>query len=76
MELKELKGLTEGELAEKERQLTQELFNLRFQLATGRIENPMRIRQSRRDLARVKTLLRQHALGAASEGQTNKEARS
>lgn len=47
------------ELVEKERQLTQEVFNLRFQLATGRIENPMKIRQTRRDLARVKTILRE-----------------
>ncbi|MFQ5931200.1 MAG: 50S ribosomal protein L29 [Nitrospiraceae bacterium] len=62
MEMKELRNLTEAELAEKARQLTQELFNLRFQHATGRIENPMRIRQTRRDVARVKTLLRQLAL--------------
>jgi large subunit ribosomal protein L29 len=55
---KELRGLEDPELAEKERQLVQEVFNLRFQLATGRIENPMRIRQTRRDLARVKTIRR------------------
>lgn len=57
MELKEIRDLEPAELTEKERQLKQELFNLRFQLATGRIENPMRIRQARRDLARVKTVL-------------------
>lgn len=76
MELKELRGLTEAELAEKEQQLSQELFNLRFQLATGRIENPMRIRTTRRDLARVKTLLREQAIGAAAAGRTNKEPKS
>jgi large subunit ribosomal protein L29 len=59
MDTKELRGLTDVELTEKVQQLKQELFNLRFQLATGRIENPMRIRQSRRDLARVKTILRE-----------------
>lgn len=59
MEVKELRDLTAAELAEKEQQLSQELFNLRFQLATGRVENPMKIRKTRRDLARVKTILRQ-----------------
>lgn len=59
MEVKELRDLTAAELAEKEQQLSQELFSLRFQLAAGRIENPMKIRMARRDLARVKTILRQ-----------------
>jgi len=64
MEMKELKELSGAELAEKEQQLKQELFNLRFQLATGRIENPMRIRQTKRDIARVKTVIRQQALSS------------
>lgn len=59
MEVKELRELTAAELAEKEQQLSQELFSLRFQLAAGRVENPMKIRKTRRDLARVKTILRQ-----------------
>ncbi|MER3421953.1 MAG: 50S ribosomal protein L29 [Nitrospiraceae bacterium] len=62
MDVNELRGMTEAELAEKERQLKQEVFNLRFQLATGRIENPMKIRQTRRDLARVKTIVREKTL--------------
>jgi large subunit ribosomal protein L29 len=57
MDVKDLRGLTEAELAEKQQQLTQEIFNFRFQLATGRIENPMKIRQARRDLARVLTVI-------------------
>ena len=64
MDVKELQDLTGPELAEKEQQLLQELFNLRFQLAAGRVENPMKIRQARRDLARVKTVLRQQVLAA------------
>jgi len=64
MDVKDLRDLTAVELAEKEQQLSQELFNLRFQLAAGRVENPMKIRQARRDLARVKTVLRQQALAA------------
>ncbi|MGH7256061.1 MAG: 50S ribosomal protein L29 [Nitrospirales bacterium] len=55
-DVKELRALEDAELAERERQCKQELFNFRFQLATGRIENPMKIRQTRRELARVKTI--------------------
>ncbi len=61
MEMKELRQLTAAELVEKEKQLKQELFNLRFQLGTGRIENPMQVRKTRRDIARVKTALRELA---------------
>jgi large subunit ribosomal protein L29 len=64
LDVKELRGLTEAELTEKEQQLKQEVFNLRFQLATGRIENPMKIRQTKRDLARVKTIMREKSRGA------------
>jgi len=69
MEVKELRDLTAAELAEKEQQLSQELFNLRFQLAAGRVENPMKIRQARRDLARVKTVLRQQTLANKPAGK-------
>ncbi|TKB72777.1 MAG: 50S ribosomal protein L29 [Nitrospira sp.] len=62
MEVKELRDLAEAELAEKEGQLVQELFNLRLQMATGRLENPMKIRDRRRDVARVKTIMRQQAI--------------
>lgn len=66
LEMKELQGLTGAELAEKEQHFKQELFNLRFQLATGRIENTMKIRQAKRDIARVKTVLRQQAIATKS----------
>ncbi len=59
LDLKELRQLTESELAEKEKQLVQELFNLRFQFGTGRLENPMQIRKTKRDIARIKTVLQQ-----------------
>ena len=61
MDLKELRQLTEPELVEKRQQLTQELFNLRFQMGTGRLENPMQIRKTKRSIARVKTLQRELA---------------
>jgi large subunit ribosomal protein L29 len=63
MDLKELRQLTEPELVEKAQQLTQELFNLRFQLGTGRLENPMQVRKTKRSIARVKTI--QHELARA-----------
>jgi large subunit ribosomal protein L29 len=69
MDGKELRNLEDAELVEKERQFKQELFNLRFQLATGRIENPMRIRQTRRDLARVKTIRREKVLPSGKTGK-------
>ncbi len=59
LDRKELRNMTVGELAEKEKQLVQELFNLRFQFGTGRLENPMQIRKTKRDIARVKTVLQQ-----------------
>ena len=59
LDLKELRQLTAPELVEKEKQLVQELFNLRFQLGTGRLENPMQIRKTKREIARIKTILQQ-----------------
>lgn len=57
MKISELKDLTVDELARKEGDMRKELFNLRFQQATGEIENPMRIRAIRKDIARVLTVI-------------------
>ena len=59
MDLKELRQMTGAELSEKAKQLGQELFNLRFQLGTGRLENPMQIRKTKRTIAQVKTIMRE-----------------
>ena len=59
MKAKELRELTRDELVQKESDLQAELFNLRFRLATGQLDNPMTIKAVRKDLARVKTVLRQ-----------------
>jgi large subunit ribosomal protein L29 len=56
---KELRDLNAGELAEKEKDLKQELFNLRFQKATGQLGNSAMIGKTKRDLARVKTVIRE-----------------
>ena len=57
MKVSELKELAVEELQRKEQDLRKELFNLRFQQATGEIENPMRIRAIRKNIARVLTLI-------------------
>ena len=62
MKTKELHQLSEGELFEKEKELGEELFNLRFQHATGQLENVMRLPQVKRDIARVKTILKEKVL--------------
>ncbi|PON19601.1 50S ribosomal protein L29 [Candidatus Entotheonella serta] len=59
MKASELRELSDTELAEKGQELAEELFNLRFQLATAQIENVGRISEVRRDIARVKTILRE-----------------
>ena len=59
MKAKDLRELSEGELLVKEKELGEELFNLRFQHATGQLENVMRIPQLKRDIARLKTILKE-----------------
>jgi large subunit ribosomal protein L29 len=53
----ELRELTLEDLKQKEKDMRKELFNLRFQKATGEIENPMRIRSVRKDIAKVLTIM-------------------
>ena len=62
MKVQDVRELNEQELEEKVKELKEELFNLRFQLATGQLENVMRIKEVRRNIARVKTVLRERAL--------------
>jgi len=73
MKARELRELSDEELAKKLRELKEELFNLRFQAATGQLDNPMRLRQVRRDIARVQTIQRERELaalrGTGSEGR-------
>jgi large subunit ribosomal protein L29 len=56
MKAQEIRDLSEKERRDKVTDLGQEIFNLRFQLATGKIENPSRLRGLRRDIARIKTI--------------------
>ncbi|ABY92177.1 MAG: 50S ribosomal protein L29 [Caldanaerobacter subterraneus] len=63
MKAREIRELTNEELLQKLSDLKAELFNLRFQLATGQLDNPMRIRDVRKTIARIKTILRERELG-------------
>ncbi len=56
MKAQAFRDMTDNELATREGELREELFNLRFQRATGQVENPMRIRQVKRDIARTRTV--------------------
>ena len=63
----EIRRLSDDELEQKASELKDELFNLRFQKATGQLENPLRLREVRRDIARCKTILRERELERAAE---------
>ena len=61
MKASELRNLSEDELREKESSLADQLFTLRLQASTGQLERPAKVRQARKDLARVLTVLRERA---------------
>ena len=62
MKVNEIRNLSTAELAEKVAGLKEELFNLRFQLATGQLENPIKMRDVKKDIARIKTVIREKEL--------------
>lgn len=64
MKANKIKEMTSQELTEKMVELKNELFNLRFQLATGQLDNPMKIKAIKKDIARVNTILRQKEIQA------------
>ncbi len=68
MKAKEIRELSDTEIDRRIRDLKDELFNLRFQGATGQLENPVRIRQVKKDIARLKTVQRSRELAAGVDG--------
>lgn len=60
--VQELNGLTTEQLLDREKELKEQLFNLRFQLATGQLENTASLKSVQKNIARVKTVLRQQEL--------------
>ena len=67
---KELRDLDESELENRLEEAKQELFNLRFALVTGQLDNSARLGQIRKDVARIKTLLREREIEAAEAAAT------
>jgi large subunit ribosomal protein L29 len=68
MKASQLREKSDSELIEQERELREELFNLRFQHSTGQLENTMSLIRVKKDIARVKAVLRERVLGG--EGKT------
>ena len=62
MNVNDIRNLSAAELNTKVSELKEELFNLRFQLATGQLENPMRIREVKKTIARIKTVQREEEI--------------
>ena len=62
MKVNEIRDLSPDERVDKIKSLKEELFNLRFQHATGQLENPMRIRDVKRSIAQIKTIQREAEL--------------
>ncbi len=65
MELKKMRDMTEAELNNELKKLKNELFNLRFQHVTGQLENPIKMRDVKKEIARVKTIIREKELKKA-----------
>lgn len=63
MKVNDIRDLSHDEQLDKIKSLKEELFNLRFQNATGQLENPMRIREVKRSIAQIKTIVREQELG-------------
>ena len=69
----ELRDLPEDELLVRIESSKEELFNLRFQLATGQLDNPSRVKQVRREIARVATVLRERQIAEALDATLEEE---
>ena len=64
MELKKMREMTEIELNAELSKMKNELFNLRFQHVTGQLENPIKMRELKKDIARVKTIIKEKELAS------------
>jgi large subunit ribosomal protein L29 len=69
-----MRSLEDDELATKLREAKEELFNLRFQMATGQLDNNRRLRTVRHDIARVYTVMRERELGLSAAPSDNEGA--
>lgn len=72
--IEKIREAGENELHAQQKELTEQIFRLRFQMTTGQAEALKRLREAKKDLARVKTLLRAHELSTASQSREAKKA--
>jgi large subunit ribosomal protein L29 len=76
MKINELKEQTKEELETKLGEIKKTLFNLKFQKATGQLESPVKIRNLRKDIARIETLLREKELNKKNTGDIKKTSKN
>jgi large subunit ribosomal protein L29 len=69
MKAEKLRDMSADELRGKEKELQEQLFRLRFQKSIGQLDNAMKIRDTRRDIARVKSVLRERSQASAAQGR-------
>ncbi|MBN2135758.1 MAG: 50S ribosomal protein L29 [Acidobacteria bacterium] len=74
LKVKKIREKSDEELLQFEHDLTEDFFKLRFQHATGQMENPTKLRQIRQDIARVKTVIRERQIGIDLSRKTVSEA--
>mgnify|MGYP002738803261 FL=1 len=67
MKAKEIRQMSDAEMEKRMKELKSELFNLRFQLATGQLDNPMRIKCVKKDIARIMTITKERAMSVQKE---------
>ena len=67
MELNKIREMSEAELNSELVRMKKDLFNLRFQHVTGQLENPIKMRETKRDIARVKTIIREKELAKVQD---------
>ena len=67
MELKKIREMSEAELNSELVRMKKDLFNLRFQHVTGQLENPIKMRETKRDISRVKTIIREKELAKVQD---------
>ena len=67
MKIEKIRNMSQTELASEEMKLKKDLFNLRFQHVTGQLESPAKMKEIKRDIARIKTVIRENELKAADK---------
>ena len=67
MKIDKMRNMSQAELANEESKLKKELFNLRFQHVTGQLDNPMKMKEVKKEIARIKTVMRENELKAAKD---------